>query len=107
MQFSQLKNKVYANIESWDYTRVKIFQLQSSVNVKCFVLLIIMFPLQHFLDSVNQLWLTMHLDPGLHPINFMMFDTRDDLLTAYWKEPTSIPIAVIFETDDPVKGNLK
>ncbi|GFG35680.1 hypothetical protein Cfor_11467 [Coptotermes formosanus] len=63
--------------------------------------------MQHFLDSVNQLWLTMHLDPGLHPINFMMFDTRDDLLTAYWKEPTSIPIAVIFETDDPVKGSLK
>jgi ATP-binding cassette subfamily A (ABC1) protein 5 len=66
-----------------------------------------MFPSQRFLDSVNQLWLTMHLDPGLHPINFMMFDTRDDLLTAYWKEPTSIPVAVIFETDDPVKGSLK
>ncbi|XP_069698967.1 cholesterol transporter ABCA5-like isoform X2 [Periplaneta americana] len=62
---------------------------------------------QHFLDSVNQLWLTMHLDPGLHPINFMMFDTREDLLTAYWKEPTSIPVAVIFETDDPVKGSLR
>ncbi|XP_023723147.1 ATP-binding cassette sub-family A member 5 isoform X3 [Cryptotermes secundus] len=62
---------------------------------------------QRFLESVNQLWLTMHLDPGLHPISFMMFDTHDDLLTAYWKEPTSIPIAVIFETDDPVKGSLK
>ncbi|XP_021925694.1 ATP-binding cassette sub-family A member 5-like, partial [Zootermopsis nevadensis] len=62
---------------------------------------------QHFLDNVNHLWLTMHLDPGLHPINFMMFDTHDDLLTAYWKEPASIPVAVIFETDDPVKGILK
>jgi ATP-binding cassette subfamily A (ABC1) protein 5 len=49
----------------------------------------------------------MHLSPGHHPINFMMFDTRDDLLTAYWKEPTSIPVAVIFETDDPVTGSLK
>jgi ATP-binding cassette subfamily A (ABC1) protein 5 len=37
----------------------------------------------------------------------MMFDTHDDLLTAYWKEPASIPIAVIFEIDDPIKGSLK
>ncbi|PSN57079.1 ATP-binding cassette sub-family A member 5 [Blattella germanica] len=62
---------------------------------------------QRFLDSMNQLWLTMHLDPGLHPINFMMFNTTEDLLTAYWKEPRSIPVAVIFDTDDPVTGSLK
>lgn len=49
----------------------------------------------------------MHLHPGLHPINFMLFETREDLLTAYWMEPTSIPVAVIFDTDDPVRNSLK
>ncbi|XP_049766661.1 cholesterol transporter ABCA5-like isoform X1 [Schistocerca cancellata] len=61
---------------------------------------------QAFVDAVNQLWLNMHLDRGLHPINFMLFETMEDLLTAYWLEPTSIPVAVIFDSDDPIKGRL-
>ncbi|CAG2053586.1 unnamed protein product, partial [Timema podura] len=63
--------------------------------------------IQNFVNEVNQLWQTMHLHPGLHPINFLLFENQDDLMSAYWREPRSIPVAVIFDDDDPMNGNLR
>ncbi|KAI4454722.1 atp-binding cassette transporter subfamily a abca [Holotrichia oblita] len=62
---------------------------------------------QDFLKDANTLWQTMHSDPGLHPIDWLVFATREELLTAYWLESSDIPIAVIFEEPGPVQGPLR
>lgn len=49
----------------------------------------------------------MHSDPGLHPIDWLIFATREELLTAYWLESSDIPIAVIFEEPGPIQGPLR
>lgn len=59
------------------------------------------------MKQVNDLWQTMHLEPGLHPINWLLFPTNDELLTAYWLQPEDIPVAVIFDEPGPVGGPLK
>ncbi|XP_037043268.1 ATP-binding cassette sub-family A member 9-like [Bradysia coprophila] len=60
-----------------------------------------------FLDSVNDLWLNMSYGPGLHEINWMFYETQEDLLGAYWRDPNAMPMAVIFHSDDPYNGPLK
>ncbi|KAK9754118.1 ABC transporter [Popillia japonica] len=62
---------------------------------------------QEFLKDANTLWQTMHSDPGLHPIDWLIFATREELLTAYWLESSDIPIAVIFEEPGPIQGPLR
>lgn len=60
------------------------------------------------MKQVNELWQTMqHKNPGMHPINWLTFSTKDELLTAYWSKPADIPIAVIFEEPNPISGPLK
>lgn len=41
------------------------------------------------------------------PISFMMFNHQDDLSDAYWKEPQSFQLGLVFEDDQPISGNLK
>ncbi|XP_043254267.1 ABC transporter A family member 1-like isoform X1 [Colletes gigas] len=60
----------------------------------------------NFLNSMNVLWLSMWDYPGKLPLNFMVFDTKDDLQAAYWRDPYSVPIAVIFEDSQPISQRL-
>lgn len=55
---------------------------------------------------MNTLWLSMWDYPGKFPLNFIVFDTQDDLQAAYWKDSYSIPIAVIFEDPQPITQRL-
>ncbi|XP_012225217.1 cholesterol transporter ABCA5-like isoform X2 [Linepithema humile] len=59
-----------------------------------------------FLSSMNTLWLSMWDYPGKLPLNFMVFDTKDDLQAAYWRDPYSVPLAVIFEDSQPITRRL-
>ncbi|XP_031368281.1 ATP-binding cassette sub-family A member 5-like isoform X2 [Apis dorsata] len=59
-----------------------------------------------FLNSMNALWLSMWDYPGKLPLNFMVFDTKDDLQAAYWRDPYSVPLAVIFEDSQPISQHL-
>lgn len=40
------------------------------------------------------------------PIAWVVYPTMEDLLTAYWMEPNDIPLAVIFQSPDPINGPL-
>jgi ATP-binding cassette subfamily A (ABC1) protein 5 len=55
---------------------------------------------------MNVLWLSMWNYPTKHSLNFIVYDTKDDLQAAYWKEPYSIPLAVIFEDPQPISRRL-
>ncbi|KMQ94889.1 atp-binding cassette sub-family a member 2-like protein [Lasius niger] len=55
---------------------------------------------------MNTLWLSMWDYPGKLPLNFMVFDTKDDLQAAYWRDPYSVPLAVIFEDSQPISQRL-
>ncbi|XP_034945670.1 ATP-binding cassette sub-family A member 5-like [Chelonus insularis] len=59
-----------------------------------------------FLSAMNTLWLSMWEDPGKLPLNFMVFETTADLQAAYWRDPRSVPLAVIFENPHPITQNL-
>ncbi|XP_034182709.1 cholesterol transporter ABCA5 isoform X1 [Osmia lignaria lignaria] len=60
----------------------------------------------NFLNSMNTLWLSMWDYPGKLPLNFMVFDTKDDLQAAYWRDPYSVHLAVIFEDSQPISQHL-
>lgn len=60
----------------------------------------------NFLNSMNTLWLSMWDYPDKLPLNFMVFDTKDDLQAAYWRDPYSVPLAVIFEDPQPISQRL-
>ncbi|EEB12939.1 predicted protein [Pediculus humanus corporis] len=62
---------------------------------------------QIFLDHVNYMWLNMQERPGKYPIDFVMFHTKDDLMSAYWTDPKSIPIAVVFDEEDPLQYEIR
>lgn len=68
---------------------------------------------QEFLRNMNELWQSLPLQQNpptggiVHPIDFLVFDTIEDLLKAYWKDPMQFPIAVIFEPPGPIVGPLK
>lgn len=44
---------------------------------------------------------------GPSPIKWNTYETKEDLLTAYWLQPDEMPIAVIFEEPGPIQGPLK
>ncbi|CAD6242712.1 GSCOCT00009542001.2-RA-CDS [Cotesia congregata] len=60
----------------------------------------------NFLTAMNNLWLSMWEYPGKLPLNFMVFETTGDLQAAYWREPHSVPLAVIFEDPQPITHSL-
>lgn len=56
---------------------------------------------------MNTLWLdTWEHNPNKLPLNFMVFDTKDNLQAAYWRDPYSVPMAVIFEDPQPISQRL-
>ncbi|XP_043274650.1 ABC transporter A family member 1-like isoform X2 [Venturia canescens] len=59
-----------------------------------------------FLNAMNNLWLSMWDYPEKLPLNFMVLDTKDDLQAAYWRDPYSVPLAVIFENPQPITQRL-
>ncbi|XP_015126948.1 ATP-binding cassette sub-family A member 5 [Diachasma alloeum] len=59
-----------------------------------------------FLNSMNTLWQSMWGSSG-NPLNFMVLETKDDLQAAYWRDPYSIPLAVIFEDPQPISRRLQ
>jgi ATP-binding cassette, subfamily A (ABC1), member 5 len=67
----------------------------------------IFFFMQQFLDSVNELWQTMKIGPGQYPIKWEIHRSKEELLGAYWRDPDSMRLAVIFLDDDPYNGQLK
>lgn len=54
---------------------------------------------------MNTLWMSTWEYRKL-PLSFMTYDTKDDLQAAYWRDPASVPIAVIFENPSPISQNL-
>nr|XP_050848484.1 cholesterol transporter ABCA5-like [Vespula vulgaris]XP_050848485.1 cholesterol transporter ABCA5-like [Vespula vulgaris]XP_050848486.1 cholesterol transporter ABCA5-like [Vespula vulgaris] len=60
----------------------------------------------NFLNSMNTFWLSMWDFPEKLPLNFMIFDSKDDLQAAYWRDPYSVPLAVIFEDSQPITQRL-
>lgn len=44
--------------------------------------------------------------PAPLPIRWMIFESLDELLAAYWREPAAIPLAVVFHGADPMRGRL-
>ncbi|XP_014207034.1 ATP-binding cassette sub-family A member 5-like isoform X2 [Copidosoma floridanum] len=60
----------------------------------------------NFLNSMNSLWMSMLDYSNKHPLNFLVFESKDDLQAAYWREPNSIPMAVIFEDPQPISSRL-
>lgn len=56
---------------------------------------------------MNDLWLNMSYGPGLHEINWMYYETQEDLLGSYWRDPNLMPMAIIFHSEDPYNGPLK
>ncbi|XP_066591826.1 cholesterol transporter ABCA5-like [Prorops nasuta] len=60
----------------------------------------------NFLNAMNTLWLSKWDHPGKLPLNFIVFETKDDLQAAYWRDAYSIPLAVIFEDPQPISQRL-
>lgn len=44
--------------------------------------------------------------PGVMKINWQVYDTQEELLAAYWRDPYSMPLALVFHNDDPINGQL-
>lgn len=40
------------------------------------------------------------------PINWQYYETQEDLLGAYWRNPAAMPLAIVFHGDDPLNGKL-
>lgn len=59
-----------------------------------------------FLNAVNSMWLTMRPVPGALKINWQIYDTQEELLSSYWRNPLAMPLALVFHNDDPLNGQL-
>ncbi|XP_055621731.1 cholesterol transporter ABCA5-like [Toxorhynchites rutilus septentrionalis] len=61
-----------------------------------------------FLSEVNELWMTnRHHSAGIHPIKWIVYETQEELLAAYWRDPDRMPLALIFHCEDPMYGQLR
>jgi ATP-binding cassette subfamily A (ABC1) protein 5 len=49
----------------------------------------------------------MHPIPGMNRINWHFYSNQSDLITAYWRNPPKMPIALVFHNDDPFNGQLE
>lgn len=52
------------------------------------------------------MWHTVRPMNGMTKINWQMFETKEDLLTAYWRRPYSMQLALVFHNDDPINSQL-
>ncbi|XP_017782555.1 PREDICTED: ATP-binding cassette sub-family A member 5-like [Nicrophorus vespilloides] len=62
---------------------------------------------QKFLQNVNELWRDTSDQESVEPIHWIYFPSKEELLTSYWKLPSSVPMAVIFEEPGPIDGPLR
>ncbi|CAH2002639.1 unnamed protein product [Acanthoscelides obtectus] len=60
-----------------------------------------------FLRKVTSLWDSINNGRNISMITWVPFETEKDLLRAYWMNPESIPIAVLFDDPGPIEGQLK
>ncbi|XP_039447339.1 cholesterol transporter ABCA5-like [Culex pipiens pallens] len=63
---------------------------------------------EQFLGEVSKLWLSnRHHTAGKYPIEWQFYESQEELLAAYWRDPDKMPLALIFHSDDPMYGPLK
>ncbi|KAK4878287.1 hypothetical protein RN001_010793 [Aquatica leii] len=55
-------------------------------------------------NNVNEVWQMMNIDTEL---SWSYYSSREELLSAYWLEPRKIPIAVIFNSSNPLNDTFK
>ncbi|XP_065201451.1 uncharacterized protein LOC135832246 isoform X2 [Planococcus citri] len=55
---------------------------------------------QIFLEEMSENWDKIRNNQG-NKMNFIMFETKEDLQEQYWHDPSSIQTAIIFKTNDP------
>lgn len=60
---------------------------------------------QEFLKRVDQLWYSSAVNAT--PLKWILYETEEDLLTAYWMRPDRVSLAVIFEEPGPINGQLR
>lgn len=48
-----------------------------------------------------------HHSAGIHPIKWIVYETQEELLAAYWRDPDRMPLALIFHCEDPMYGQLR
>lgn len=53
---------------------------------------------------VNELWSNMSAS---RDINWIFYDTQEELLGSYWRDPYSMPLAIVFHGEDPYNGPLR
>lgn len=68
---------------------------------------------QNFMKAVNDMYMKIQTEqdgteakPRL-PLNFYMFNNQDELSDAYWKEPQSFQLGLVFEEDQPISSSLR
>lgn len=49
----------------------------------------------------------MHPVPGINRLNWQFYANQSDLITAYWRNPSKMPLALEFHNDDPFNGQLE
>ena len=54
---------------------------------------------------VNNTWFSIKKDVD-NDLNFIMFDSEEELRETYWDEPTSVPLAVIFHSKTPLSDSI-
>jgi ATP-binding cassette, subfamily A (ABC1), member 5 len=52
------------------------------------------------------MWQKMRPFPGQLKINWQIYETQEELLSAYWRDPYSMPLALVFHNEDPINGQL-
>lgn len=70
----------------------------------------LMLPLKfflQFLEYVNELWLQIRQSPSTNPIRWILYDTPEEMLSAYWRDPFAMPLALVFHSDDLLNDPLK
>ncbi len=55
--------------------------------------------LQEFMEHARAKWNRIRKNEG-NPMNFVMFSSKEELYEQYWYDPTSLSMAVIFNTSD-------
>mgnify|MGYP007092102301 CR=1 FL=1 len=52
------------------------------------------------------MWQSMRPVPGILKINWQIYETQEEFLSAYWRNPYSMPLALVFHNEDPINGQL-
>ena len=52
------------------------------------------------------MWQKVRNPSQLKKIHWQIYETQEELLSAYWRDPFSMPLALIFHSEDPIGGQL-